>query len=101
MESGEKLPWGYGVGRSPHIGGTGRRLVSLEHRGCGDECVDDAGVKSSRPRRRTFTSALRERGKPLQCFKQESEGISGAFRNKDTNSVEDELDRDKSAGGDI
>lgn len=73
--------------------------MSLEHRGYGDECVD--GVKSSRPHGRTFTSALRERGKPLQCFKQESEGIRGAFRNKDTSSVEDELDRDKSAGGDI
>lgn len=42
MESGKKILWRYGIGRSPHTGGTGSRLVCLKGRGWG-ECGDDAG----------------------------------------------------------
>lgn len=44
---------------------------------------------------------LGEWRKRLQCLKTESEGIRGAVWKRDANSMEDELDRDKTARGDI
>ena len=98
VESGKKILWCHGIGRSPHAGGTGSRLVCLKCRGCGVSVVMMLGL-GGHVGGLSFT--LREWRKPLQCLKPESEGIRGTVWKRDANSMEDELDRDKTARGDI
>ena len=75
-----------------------RRLVCLKRRGCGVSVVMMLGL-GGHVEGLSFT--LREWRKPLQCLKQESEGMRGTVWKRDANFMEDELDRDKTAGGDI
>ena len=98
MESGKKILWCYAVGRSPHAGGTGRRLVCLKCRGCAVSVVMMLGLGGHMG---GLSSTLREGRKPLQCLKQKSEGIRGTVWKRAASSMEDELDKDKTAGGAI
>lgn len=47
VESGKKILWCYGTGRSPHTGGTGRRLVCPKCRGCGVSMVMNWASKAT------------------------------------------------------